>query len=446
MQRRELLQLALGAALTGCGSGSGQLTPNILNIALDDLNDWVGFLGHPQAKTPHMDALAASAFNFRRAYCTVPVCSASRASVLSGLSPQSTGVYDLSATFKSKNPGKLQFDQMLAGAGYQVQRHGKIDHEWAGALSQPVPVSRPYHNKQCPAVHGSTDLDFQGAFDWGPAPGLESGQPDYILAQRGIDFLKAQAVGRPFCLSVGLYRNHVAWYTPQRFIDLYPLDQLILPTVPADELEDLGPEAKAFALKWKFHECIVRQDLWASAVQGYLATISWVDEQIGRLIAALEASPHAANTIVVLWSDHGFHLGEKFHWHKLALWEHATRVPFLIRLPGQRLGRAIDSCVSLADLAPTLMSQCGVKPTYAMDGRDLTPLMTQADLSWSEPVVTTLDQHNFAVRDSRWRYIRYARGEQELYDEQADPGEHRNLAGDPAYAGVIAELARHLPT
>jgi arylsulfatase A-like enzyme len=198
-------------------------------------------------------------------------------------------------------------------------------------------------------------------------------------------------------------------------------------------------------LKFNFHNCITRQGLWADAVQAYLASISWTDSQLGRLIAALDASPHADNTIVVLWSDHGFHLGEKFHWHKLALWERATRVPLLVRSAGQTAGTSIGACVSLRDLAPTLLAACGVTPAYPMDGRDLGPLLAQPDRAWDHPVLTTKDQHDHAIRTPRWRYIRYASGERELYDEHADPGELNNLSGQAVHEAVMAQLDALMP-
>lgn len=416
--------------------------PNILQISLDDLNDWVGFLGgHPQVKTPNLDRLAARSHVFEHAYCTVPVCSPARASVLSGLNPRSTGVYDLSTTFKAVNPSKRQFDEMLGAKGYTVMRQGKVDHTFANGVAQPLPAKMPMTNKQCPAMLN------EGAFDWGPAVGTEAEQPDHVYAQRVIDFLQTHK-GGPFCVSLGMVRTHIAWYVPQRFLDMYPLDKVVLPMVPPDDMNDLGPEAKAYAAaptKQNFHDCIVKQGLWASAVQAYLASISWVDEQVGRVLDALDASPYAKNTMIVLWSDHGFHMGEKFHWTKLALWEHATRVPFLVSLPGQAQQVRQSACVSMADLAPTVMDYCAVTPDYTMDGHSLRPLLTQPSTSWPYPAVTTLDANSHAVRTGKWRYIRYAGGEQELYDEESDSAEYTNLAANAAYKPVMDELAKYMP-
>ena len=410
-------------------------------ISIDDLNDWVGFLkGHPQVKTPNLDALAARSTVFERAYCTAPTCTGSRAGALTGLSVQSTGVWDLNHTFRTVNPGKPMVDDMLRSSGFVIKSFGKIDHVFL-MPNQPLPATVPYANKQCSGVE---TLGI-GAFDWGPAPGSDSDQPDYKLAQSGIDFLAQAPVGQPFYLAVGFVRTHVGWYVPQRFFDMYPKDSLVLPNPPTDDLDDLGPAGKALALKFNFHACITRQNLWADAVQAYLASISWVDEQVGRLIAALDASPHASTTNVVLWSDHGFHLGEKFHWHKQALWEHSTRVPFLFKPASQGVGTKVSACVSLRDMVPTLLDYAGATPAYAMDGRSLRGLVEQPNRAWNVPVLTTHQQHDHAVRTESWRYIRYASGERELYDVRQDPDEYRNLSSQSAYESVMAELDALMP-
>jgi arylsulfatase A-like enzyme len=443
LNRREWLHAAaLMAFVSGCGGGgssSSASPPNVLFVSIDDLNDWVGFLGgHPQVRTPALDALAARSSVFRRAYCAAPVCSASRATVLSGLSVENTHVYYNDQTFLGVNPGKKQLDDMFADAGYLTQRYGKVDHSYSTHVEQPLPSPMPYANKVCAEPLG------EGAFDWGPAPGGDEAQPDYQYAQSGIDFLRAEH-DKPFFLAVGFARPHVGWYVPQRFFDMYPKETLQLPPAPPDDLDDLGPAGKAIALQYNFHQCITGQNLWADAVQAYLASISWADTQLARLIAALDASAYKENTIVVVWSDHGFHLGEKFHWHKLALWERATRVPLLIRLPGQAARADVDALVSLRDLAPTLLERCNVTPAYAMDGRSLNPLLSDPDTAWDHPVLTTKDQHDHAIRSADWRYIRYASGERELYDEKADPGELHNLAGDGRYESVMAQLDALMP-
>lgn len=451
MKRRTVLQMAgLASSLIGCGGGStpsptsgdgGGTRPNVLMIALDDLNDWVGYIGgHPQVQTPGIDALAAQSFAFKLAFSNATECSPSRASVLSGLAVENTHVYDNDHTFKSVNPGKDQFEDMLRKGGYTVARYGKIDHSYQSS-PLPMPPSQPVANKTCPAPLG------EGAFDWWPSTAPDDQHPDWHYTQSGIDFLNSYNGTGPFCLSVGLVHTHVAWYVPKRFFDMYPKEGLQLPSPPADDLDDLGPTGRSIALQYNFHQCITGQGLWADAVQAYLASISWADSQIARLLAALEASPHANNTIVVLWSDHGFHLGEKFHWHKLALWDPGVHVPFIIRLPGQTTaqGHLMNQVVGLRDLAPTLLDYCGVSPSYAMDGQSLRALLEQPDQSWDYPVLTTRFQYDHAVRTAQWRYIRYQSGERELYDMQADPIEHYNLASQSGYAQVMAQLDAYMP-
>lgn len=408
-------------------------------IAIDDLNDWVGFLkGHPQVKTPHLDALAARSTVFERAYCSAPTCTSSRASINTGLSVENTGVWSEDQTFSSVNPGKPQIWGALTAAGYTTALYGKVDHNFTLG-PQPYPSTvLPYANKQCAAGPGP------GAFDWGPTQGPDADHPDYRFAQQGIDFLNTTSASK-FFLAVGFVRTHVGWYVPKRFFDMYPKESLILPEVPSDDLADIGPAGTALALRYNFHDCITRQNLWADAVQAYLASISWVDEQVGRLLAALDASPHAATTSVVLWSDHGFHLGHKFHWMKQALWEQSTRVPFLIRRPGQTASVRQSQVVSLLHVTPTILDYCSAPPLYALDGVSLRPLLENPGAAWNRPALTTHDRYDQAVRDSRWRFIRYATGERELYDEQADPSEYRNLASDPTYASVMAQLETYMP-
>uniref|UniRef100_UPI00196B86A0 sulfatase-like hydrolase/transferase n=1 Tax=Caldimonas tepidiphila TaxID=2315841 RepID=UPI00196B86A0 len=215
---------------------------------------------------------------------------------------------------------------------------------------------------------------------------------------------------------------------------------------PPDDLDDLPAIARSLALSFDHHACITGQDLWAQAVRAYLAGISFMDAQIGRLLQALDASPHARNTVVVLWSDHGFHLGEKFHWHKQALWERSTHIPFLIGGAGAgTVGGRVFSAVSLVDLFPTLTELCGVPRPLQLSGRSLVPLLRDPRKPWDHPVLIEREGGHRAVRSNEWRYIRYADGSEELYDHRVDPQEWRNLAPFSKYSSVKAELARHFP-
>ena len=427
---------------TGPVTPTGALKkPNVLVICIDDLNDWVGFLGgHPQVKTPNLDALARQSTVFRRAYCNAPVCNPSRSSAWSGLSVQDTKVFDNNTDVLTVTPRAVLLPYYLAENGYESHLLGKVFHSYEGP-TDPVPATVPASNKTC---SGYPTTPTQGLFDWAALDLDDSAMADYQNVQSAQEFLARQH-NSPFMLTVGMLRTHVGWYVPKKYFDQYPLDSIQVPNVPANDLDDLPWSAKANALQFQFHRCITSQGLWASAVQAYLASISFVDAQIGRLLAALRASPHADNTMVVLWSDNGFHLGEKFHWHKLALWEPATRIPFVIRLPGQTQGNTVDAPVSLIDMMPTMLDYCGVAEPYAMAGRSLRPVIENPATPWEHPVLTTKDQKNHAIRTSRWRYIRYANGDQELYDALADPHEWTNLAKDPAQAQVIAQLDALMP-
>lgn len=452
-ERRDFLKrlsaLSAAASVASCGGGGGAAQapasaaqPNILSICIDDLNDWVGFLGgHPQVKTPNMDRLAAMSTVFKRAYCNAPVCNPSRSSAWSGLSVQDTRVFDNNTSLETVNPAAVVLPRYIATKGYSSTLLGKTYHVYAKQPT-PLPAALPATNKVC---SGYPQVPGEGTFDWAPIDNSLGPQvPDYVNVRSAMAVL-AQAQTKPFFMNVGLLATHVAWFVPQRYFDLYPLDQVQLPVQYSDDLDDIPPSGKALALTFNFQNCITKQNLWASAVQGFLASISFVDDQIGALLDSLAASEHANNTLVVLWSDNGFHLGEKFHWHKLTLWEQATRVPLVVRLPGQTQGSVVDAPVSLIDLMPTILDYTGIAAPYALAGHSLRPLLENAAAPWTYPVLMTANQYDYAIRTPRWRYIRYANGERELYDETADAGEHYNVAETGAFADVITQLDALMP-
>jgi arylsulfatase A-like enzyme len=460
---RQLQWIALtSGVLGGCGgsgSGSGSSAPpkadapNILAIVIDDLNDWVGFLGtNPQVKSPNMDALAARSTVFRRNYCNVPLCNPSRSSFWSGLSPQHTQVFDNVTSLHTMVPTAVNLPDYLAASGYASALYGKVYHTYK-AVQEPYPPQVPDRNLVC---SGYGSLATEGLFDWGGMDVDDTQMPDYVYTQQGIDFLNAASTDRPFFLAVGLVRTHVAWYVPQKWLDMFPLASIQVPVVPPDDLADVPAEGQALALKYNFQSCIERQGKWAEAVQAYLASIAFVDAQVGRLLAALDASPHKDDTIVVLLSDNGFHLGQKLHWHKEALWEATTRVPLVIHDRGQTTGANVDAAVSLLDLCPTLLDLCGLEGPYPMDGTSLRPLLQDPSMPWDKPVlmtygVTDLQDRftgffDYAVRSNDYRYIQYDLGGRELYVEASDPGELTNVAADPGHAALIAQLAAYIPT
>jgi arylsulfatase A-like enzyme len=238
-----------------------------------------------------------------------------------------------------------------------------------------------------------------------------------------------------------LFRPHLPWYVPQKYFDLYSLDEIVLPQVRDDDLDDIPAEGLKLAkARRSDFEAIKKADKWKHSVRAYLASITYADDQLGRVLDALDKSPHAKNTIVVLWSDHGWHLGEKQHWHKTTLWEEATRVPLIISAPGHQPG-VCDRPVSLLDLYPTLNELTGLEALKSHDGVTLTPLLRNSKAEWNRTAVIEFKRGNAAVRSDRYRYIRYRDGGEELYDHQTDPHEWNNLAASLEHAAVRKELA-----
>jgi arylsulfatase A-like enzyme len=253
---------------------------------------------------------------------------------------------------------------------------------------------------------------------------------------------------KPFFLAAGMFRPHIPWFVPQKYFDMYPLESIVLPAVKEDDLADVPPFARRVALnQHSRHDLVVSSGNWKKAVQAYLACISFSDAMIGRMLDALEKSPERDNTIVVLWSDHGYHLGEKWHWHKQSLWHRATHVPLIMAVPGvTKAGTRCQRPVGLIDLYPTLTELAGIGTPGPLDGVSLRPLLAEPERSWERPALVTYGRGNHAVRSERWSYIRYHDGGEELYDRRQDPQEWINLAGRAELAGVKNELRRWVPT
>lgn len=422
--------------------------PNVLFLAVDDLNDWTGFLGgHPQAQTPNLDRLAARGVHFTRAYCSAPACNPSRVSLMTGLRPSTSGVYLNGQPWRPVLPEVTTLSQAFQQAGYDVRGGGKIFH---GRFPDPESWDESFDlestNRPAPDQLPVNGLPNTAHFDWGPVDVPDAAMPDAKTVSWAIERLEQIEPGQPFFLAVGLYRPHLPWYVPRPYFDQFPPAEIVLPRVLENDLDDIPQAGIAMAKPNGDHRRVVEADQWEHAVQGYLASIAFADAQIGRLLDALDAGPHAGNTIIVLWGDHGWHLGEKSHWRKFALWEEATRVPLVIVAPNvtEPNGRS-ERTVSLLDLYPTLIDLCGLPSRPNLEGESLTPLLLDPAASWNRPVVTTHGRGNHAVRSERWRYIRYADGSEELYDHEADPREWTNLAEDPRLQSIKAELAKHLP-
>lgn len=430
--------------------------PNVLFISIDDLNDWVGPLGgHPQVKTPNLDKLAARGTTFTNAHCQSPLCNPSRTSVLTGLRPTTTGVYALAPWFRTserwaKHPTVFQ---AFRADGYRTLTGGKIFHD-----AYPPKVDRRDAGPEVDVwgTHGAftprpkakfvTTPDPNPLVDWGAFPEKDEECYDHDVGTWAVGQLKTPPKS-PFFLAVGFRHPHVPCYAPQKWFDLYPDDSLVMPPVKDDDRDDL-PRFASY-LHWKLPEprlkWLKEEKQWRPLVRAYLASVSYVDWQVGRVLDALAASGLEKDTVVVLWSDHGWHLGEKGITGKNSLWERSTRVPLIFAGPGVAAGAKCGRPVELLDIYPTLAALCGLKPNPVLEGVTLTPQLRDARTPRERPAVTTHNPGNHAVRTERWRYIEHADGSTELYDHATDPNEWANVAGDLRNAGVIRELARALP-
>lgn len=470
-RRRFLTTSALTAAATGAaatamaladGKGAGRARPNVLFIVVDDLNDWPSPCGgYPGIITPNFERLAACGVTFRQAYCPAPICNASRAAMLTGVRPSSSGIYSNDPPWQTRLPNAVTLPEAFGRQGWRTAAVGKVFHGYFRypPFSQPATSARweaagekpgvwgnysPYPDDPLPPHRPVNGLVLDGAnFDWGPWPSRKEESPDWHTVRFVEDFL-AESQPAPFFLGAGLYRPHLPWYVPQRFYDLYPLDRITLPETRADDLDDLPPVGRSMAAI-QIHKKIVDADQWKKAIQAYLACITFADHCLGALLDALDRSPHADNTIIALWSDHGWHLGEKQHWRKFTLWERATHAPFIMAGPGIARGAVCDQPVELLGLYPTLTELAGVPLPPGPEGRSLVPLLKNPGQDWPYPAVTTWLKGNHAVRFGPWRYIRYHDGGEELYDHRSDPNEFTNLASDPQFAATIAQLRAYLP-
>ncbi len=423
--------------------------PNVLFIAIDDLRDWVGFLGDKQVKTPNLDKLAARGVTFTRSYCAAPVCNASRTAVMSGLRPSASGVYENNSDWR-KTPANdvIHLTRHLRANGYTCTGAGKIYH---GGLSAPADYWDNYATASAGTAHEKgikpDDVTWgYGNFQIGPLSGGDEKLRDYCSVSYCLEQLQLKP-DKPFFLACGLSKPHLPWRVPQKYFDLYPLDSITLPVVKVDDLADVPATGQRLAALFGDHAKITEAGKWKEAVQAYLATISFCDAQVGRLIDGFDASAHRDNTVIILWSDHGWSLGEKEHWRKFALWEEPTRSPLLFIVPGvTKPGTVCERTVDFMSLYPTICDVCGIETPPHVEGKSLTPLLADPQATWDSPAVMTYEFNNHAVRSEKWRYIRYADGGEELYDHEADPREWTNLASEPIYAEVKKDLAKWLPT
>ena len=420
--------------------------PNVLFIAVDDLNDWISCLGgHPDCKTPNIDRIAKRGVLFAQAHCAAPACNPSRAALMTGIRPSTSGVYLNPQPWRPAMPNVMTLPQLFMKHGYHAQGGGKIyhgryddDQSWHAYFKKttdPKPVASVLKDPHSRA----------GGIVWGRLQVPDQQMNDYKVASWAIDYLKKEH-DRPFFLACGIFRPHMPWQVPDKYYDMYPHKSVTLPKVPADDLDDLPAAGVKMARPQGDHKDVTDSGNWKYAVQGYLASIAFADAQVGRVLDALEKSPHRDNTIVCLWGDHGWHLGEKHHWRKFSLWEEATRAPLMFAGPGiLSKGVVCQRPVDFMNIYPTLAELCALPLPDHLDGISMTGLLKDPILTWERPALTTHGRKNHALRSERWRYIRYADGSEELYDHQNDPMEWYNLAKKSKYDGVKKKLSAWFP-
>ena len=439
--------------------------PNALFIAIDDLNDWVGCMkGHPQAKTPHIDRLAERGMLFTNAHCQGPICGPSRASLLSGFYPHRTGIYQQPGGKAMEKDEKFFHGRMIphyfSSHGYHAWGVGKIAHGYSDRKlfdsyggkfsgSGPKPPNGKRFNYYPP------DIPYTGTqTDWGAFPERDEDMTDYKVADWAVERLGRKS-DKPFFLGVGFVRPHVPFYAPQKWLDLFPLEKIELPPVLADDLVDVPETSRRMHELPKYPKLdFLRKnddEQFRRCVRAYLACITFVDHQVGRVLDALDQGPHAEDTVVILFSDHGYHIGEKDRVSKHSLWEESTRVPLIVapaKSQGSEFGDAGRKCsrpVGLIDLYPTLLEMCGLPPNPSNEGKSLVPLLRNPSDDWRFAVLTTYARENHALRSERFRYMRMEDGTEEFYDHKDDPQEWRNLAGDKRHAKTIKRFRNALP-
>ena len=473
MKRRDILYSLIAttaAACTNVERGGRSEKKNILMICIDDLNGWVNCM-NPKINihTPNIDALARKSTLFTEAYCAAPYCNASRMAVFTGCWPSTTGIYRNEPYWENPNR-KNNFIEYISRQQYATISAGKVFHgkynypkakskksksaTWVNQedrsllWKQQMQIPREPLLNQFPS--NGLHFDSEGKpwtphFDWGVLTKEQEAQhPDVLTANYIINQLSVDQE-EPFLTIAGLYKPHLPWYAPQRCFDHYPLEEIDEEHIFEDDLEDVPDIAKVWANSPADHSTLENRKLVKHAIQGYKASISFADEQIGRIMDALNNSKFKDNTVVAVWSDNGFHLGEKLHWRKFTLWDEATKVPLIIH-NGEisSAGQVIKTPVSLIDVFPTLVEMANNKPMQGTDGRSLVPLIQKDRTDQHSKAVMFWGKGNSSIRKDNWRYILYSNGEEELYNRINDPKEHTNLANHPEYKNIKKQLKKLL--
>lgn len=448
--------------------------PNVLFLAVDDMNDWIGCLAGtlpsdgPRAITPNIDRLAARGVNFTNAHTAGVFCAPSRAAIFSGLFASTTGCYQ-SANYFVHRTEIESLQTSFAKSGYATLGAGKLYHHPVGAIDQRGWSEFFLRNRQqrengWPLNSWSEGTPFPKPFpasvfnqgqkvtggmflEWAGLPNeKEEEMADTMRVNWAVEQLSKHH-NQPFFLACGIYAPHYPNYCPKKYFDLYNPESIKLPPYKADDLTDLPPKIeKMKSNRLKIRQKLENLDALNDAIHGYLACISYADAMMGRVLDALEESSYADNTIVVLWSDHGYHLGEK-DWGKHTLWERTSNVPFIWAGPGISKGAKSDVTVSLIDMYPTFVEMCGLPvPHQTLEGESIAATLKHpAEAADRDVFLPHMHPGEYAIINRKWRYIRYGDDGEELYDVQNDPHEWNNLASDPSYATQMAKMRKRAP-
>ncbi|MEM9658036.1 MAG: sulfatase [Planctomycetota bacterium] len=442
------------ASIATCGADE---RPNVLLIITDDQNDYLAEASEVDVQTPAFDRLRRQAINFRHAYCASPVCGPSRAALFSGLYPHHTGAYLNGADPWRKSQPLDQAEtlpELFRRSGYFTWGMGKLFH----AKLPDHRAGDQWDNRASPnggfGPFADKDHRFAGKFfsvqEWDRP---DDDFPDVRSANAAVEFLRNRSSSQPFLMVYGLWRPHNPWTAPRRFFDRYEASEIDFPPpgYAVDDLQDIPADgqrlAAIFGERWDgFGDA--NRAAWRRILHGYLACTSFADWNVGRVLDALDEAGLDDETIVIVTSDNGYHVGEKHHYGKSTLWEKSARVPLLIRLPdGRHAGASSDAAVGLIDLYPTLRRLCDLAaPPQTLDGRDLSPLLGDPEAPWPHPAITTYGEGRFSLRSGPWRYIRYADGTEELYDHRRDPHEFDNLADRPEHENLKSSFRKSVPT
>lgn len=478
MTNRLVLAMAVLCLFGAGASAADAKRPNVLFLISDDLNNMLGCYGDPRAKTPNLDRLAARGVRFDRAYCAFPLCGPSRNSLLTGLYPNSTGILANAQIFRQTIPAQQSMPQVFRNAGYFAARIGKLFHynvpksigtnghddpgSWEMELN-PAGVDRLEEEDR---IFSLTPGQFGGTLSWFASPKDDSQHTDGIMAENAEWVLErcAKRNDRPFFLAVGFFRPHTPYVSPKTYFDLYAEKEMpVVQGVKEDQADIPAPGLGSYIKE----QDKLTDDLRRQTLQAYLASISFMDAQVGRVVDALDRLGLADNTIIVFTSDHGYHMGEHGLWQKMSLFEESARVPLLIVGPGvSAKGAAAKSPISHVDLFPTLAELCGVKTPTNVQGQSLVPMLRDPSVTgrgWAitqvmrgggpnrASVTTNVGSDGprffgYSLRTPRWRYTEWDEGRKgrELYDHEADPREVTNLADKPDLAKTVEELSRQV--